>query len=426
MLDPQLLRTDLDTVVKRLASRGFDFDAAGFQALEDQRKSLQVKTEELQNRRNVASKGIGQAKSRGEDIEPLKAEIAGLGAELDACKTHLSEVQVALDDLLAGVPNIPHESVPAGLDESANVELRRVGTPPAFEFEPKDHVDLGAALGGLDADLGAKLTGSRFTVLQGPIARLHRALAQFMIDLQTGVHGYREVSTPVIVNADSLRGTSQLPKFAEDLFRISGEDEFFLIPTAEVTLTNLVRDTIVDAEALPLRLTAHTTCFRSEAGSYGRDTRGMIRQHQFEKIELVQIVTPAQSWKAFEEMTEHAEAVLQRLELPYRAMTLCAGDMGFAAQKTIDLEVWLPGQNAYREISSISHVGDFQARRMKARWRNPETGKPELVNTLNGSGLAVGRTLVAVLENYQRGDGSVAVPIELQTYMGGLELIEPV
>ncbi len=423
MLDPKRLRADPEAVAAVLARRGFTFDVARFRELEERRKALSVETQELQNLRNTRSKAIGKAKAAGEPIQPLLDEVADLGERLKAAQQSLGEVQQALEEILMGLPNLPDESVPEGEDESANREVRRWGEPPFFDFEPKDHVDLGTALGGLDTETAARLTGSRFVVLRGPLARLHRALIQFMLELHTGEHGYAETYVPYIVNADSLRGTGQLPKFEEDLFRLCGEHPWYLIPTAEVPVTNMARGEIVEAERLPLRYVAHTPCFRSEAGSYGRDTRGMIRQHQFEKVELVQLVRPDTSWEALEALTGHAETVLQRLELPYRVVTLCTGDLGFSSAKTYDIEVWLPGQGAYREISSCSNFLDFQARRMQARWRNPETGKPELLHTLNGSGLAVGRTLVAVMENYQQADGSIVVPEALRSWMGGLEVI---
>jgi len=420
MLDTKLLRTDLDAVVANLARRGFKFDTARYQSLEDKRKDVQIRAEELRNERNVKSKSIGQAKARGEDIQPLLDEVASLGEALDAADGALREVQSELDSILMGVPNLLHESVPDGADEDANVEVRLWGEPTSFPFEPKDHVDLGEQLGLLDAATAGKVSGSRFTIMRGPLARLHRALIQFMLDVHVNEHGYEEVYTPYLVNADSLRGTGQLPKFGDDLFRMDGEPGLYLIPTAEVPVTNIVRDEILDAAVLPVKRAAHTPCFRSEAGSYGKDTRGMIRQHQFEKVELVHVVHPDSSYDALEELTGHAEVILQRLELPYRVVALCSGDIGFGATKTYDLEVWLPGQGKYREISSCSNCEDFQARRMQARWRNPETGKPELVHTLNGSGVAAGRALVAVLENYQREDGSIAVPVVLQPYMGGI------
>jgi len=420
MLDPKLLRTDLEGVAKTLARRGFTLDTARVAALESRRKALQVEAQDLQNERNTKSKAIGKAKAGGEDIQPLLDEVATLGDRLKAANDALGEVQEALNAFALSTPNLPHDSVPDGADENDNREERRWGEPRAFDFEPKDHVDLGSALGMLDFDAAAKLTGSRFAVMSGPLARMHRALTQFMLDLHTAEHGYTEAYVPYMVNPDSLYGTGQLPKFAEDLFRLEGTD-FYLIPTAEVPLTNLVRDVIVEDGDMPRRYVAHTPCFRSEAGAYGKDTRGMIRQHQFDKVELVHIVRPGESLDALETLTGHAEAILQRLGLPYRVVTLCTGDMGFSAAKTYDIEVWLPGQGRYREISSCSNMGDFQARRMQARWRNPETGKPELVHTLNGSGLAVGRTLVAVMENYQQADGSIEVPQALQPYMGGVQ-----
>ncbi len=425
MLDPKLLRTDLEAVAANLARRGFRLDTERLRELEARRKALQVRTQELQKERNARSRRIGQAKAQGEDIQPLLAEVGRLGDELKQAEAELAAVQAELREIQLGIPNLLDDSVPDGADESDNVELRRWGEPPAFDFTPRDHVDLGEALDGLDFEAAARIAGSRFAVMRGAVARLHRALIQFMLDLHTGEHGYREVYVPYLVNADSLYGTGQLPKFEADLFKVESEHGFYLIPTAEVPVTNLARDEILPAEALPLRLVAHTPCFRSEAGSYGRDVRGLIRQHQFEKVELVQLVRPEDSAAAHEALTGHAEAVLQRLGLPYRVVVLCAGDTGFSAAKTYDLEVWLPGQGRYREISSCSNFRDFQARRMQARWRNPDTGKPELLHTLNGSGLAVGRTLVAVLENYQRADGSVVVPEVLRNYMNGLEVIEP-
>lgn len=424
MLDPKLIRNSLEEVAALLKPRGFHLDTATLEQLETERKAVQVRTEELQAERNSRSKTIGKAKAAGEDIQPLLDQVAGLGEQLDAARQSLDIIQERLNDLLLGIPNIPHESVPQGSDETQNLEVRRWGEPPAFDFDAKDHVDLGAGLSGMDFDAAAKLSGSRFAVLRGPLARLHRALIQFMLDTHTGEHGYQECYVPYLVNADSLRGTGQLPKFEEDLFATRGEDRYYLIPTAEVPVTNLVRDEILDAAQLPLRMTAHTPCFRSEAGSYGKDTRGLIRQHQFEKVEMVQIVRPDVSWAALEELTGHAETILQRLELPYRVVSLCTGDLGFSAAKTYDLEVWLPGQQAYREISSCSNFSDFQARRMQARFRNPDTGKPELVHTINGSGLAVGRTLVAVMENYQQRDGSIRIPKVLQPYMNGLSAIQ--
>ncbi|UJJ31660.1 serine--tRNA ligase [Halopseudomonas maritima] len=426
MLDAKLVRTQPQLLAERLATRGFALDLAQLDALESRRKAVQTHTETLQAERNSRSKSIGQAKARGEDIQPLLADVDRMGTELAEAKQELEGIQQELDALLLSMPNLPAESVPVGESEDENVEVRRWGTPRSFDFEVKDHVALGEQHGYLDFETAAKLSGARFALMRGPIARLHRALAQFMLDLHVNEHGYEEAYTPYLVQAEALQGTGQLPKFEEDLFKISrGEDQrdLYLIPTAEVSLTNIVSQSILGAEELPLKLTAHTPCFRSEAGSAGRDTRGMIRQHQFDKVEMVQIVRPQESAAALEELTGHAEDVLKRLELPYRAMALCTGDMGFSAQQTYDLEVWIPSQGKYREISSCSNCGDFQARRMQARWRNPETGKPELVHTLNGSGLAVGRTLVAVLENYQQADGSIEVPQALRSYMGGVERI---
>ncbi|WP_444939287.1 serine--tRNA ligase [Microbulbifer sp. JMSA002] len=424
MLDPKLIRTDMDQVAAALKKRGVELDTAKLEALEERRKELQVRTESLQNERNSKSKNIGRAKASGEDIAPLLKEVESLGGELQNAKQALSELQEELDAILSAIPNLPDASVPEGESEDDNVEVRRWGQPRSFDFEIKDHVDLGSQLGGLDFEMAVKLTGSRFAVMSGEVARLHRALAQFMLDTHIEEHGYKETNVPVVVNGDSLYGTSQLPKFEEDLFKLTDERGFYLIPTAEVPLTNMYRDHIVeDSNSLPHKLVAHTTCFRSEAGSHGRDTRGMIRQHQFEKVELVWAARPDQSEEALETLTKNAEAILQKLNLPYRTVVLCGGDIGFAARKTYDIEVWIPSQDKYREISSCSLVGDFQARRMKARWRNPETGKPELLHTLNGSGLAVGRTLIAVLENYQREDGSIEVPEALRPYMRGQEVI---
>ncbi|MFP6863307.1 serine--tRNA ligase [Pseudomonas sp.] len=425
MLDSKLVRTQLHEVAERLAARGFVLDVARFEALEAQRKTLQTRTEQLQAERNSRSKSIGQAKQRGEDIAPLLAEVDQMGSDLEQGKRDLDSVQSELDNLLLNIPNLPHESVPVGEDEEGNVEVSRWGTPRSFDFTIQDHVALGEQHGWLDFETAAKLSGARFALLRGPIARMHRALAQFMINLHTGEHGYEEAYTPYLVQAPALQGTGQLPKFEEDLFKISreGEADLYLIPTAEVSLTNIVAGEILDPKQLPLKLVAHTPCFRSEAGASGRDTRGMIRQHQFDKVEMVQIVEPSKSFEALESLTANAERVLQLLELPYRKLALCTGDMGFGAVKTYDLEVWVPSQDKYREISSCSNCGDFQARRMQARYRNPETGKPELVHTLNGSGLAVGRTLVAVLENYQQADGSIRVPDVLKPYMGGIEVI---
>ena len=427
MLDIQLLRTQLDHVAARLATRGLQLDTAAFQALEDERKQLQTRTQELQARRNALSKQIGMLKGKGEDASGVMAEVAQLGDELKACEQALSTLLERMNAFLATLPNLPQEDVPVGADESGNVEVRRWGTPGTYDFEVRDHVDLGAPLG-LDFETGARLSGSRFAFLRGPVARLHRALAQFMLDTHTREHGYTECYTPYIVNGSALYGTGQLPKFKEDLFWVlrGGDEEGleqYLIPTAEITLTNSVREEVLALEALPIRLTAHSPCFRSEAGSGGRDVRGMIRQHQFDKVEMVQIVEPAKSNEALEQMVGHAEAILQKLELPYRVITLCTGDMGFGAAKTYDLEVWLPAQNTYREISSCSNCESFQARRMQARFKNAQ-GKNELVHTLNGSGLAVGRTLVAVLENHQQADGSIVIPKALVPYMGGVEVLE--
>ncbi|BFO03556.1 Serine--tRNA ligase [Pseudomonas putida] len=425
MLDSKLLRGQLQEVADRLASRGFSLDVARIESLEERRKAVQTRTEQLQAERNARSKSIGQAKAKGEDIAPLMADVERMAGELAEGKAELDAIQAELDAIVLTIPNLPDASVPVGPDEEANVEVRRWGTPRDFDFEIKDHVALGEISGGLDFETAAKLSGARFALLRGPIARMHRALAQFMINLHTSEHGYEEAYTPYLVQAPALQGTGQLPKFEEDLFKIAreGEADFYLIPTAEVSLTNIVAGEIIDAKQLPIKFVAHTPCFRSEAGASGRDTRGMIRQHQFDKVEMVQIVEPSKSMEALEGLTANAERVLQALELPYRVLALCTGDMGFSAVKTYDLEVWVPSQGKYREISSCSNCGDFQARRMQARWRNPETGKPELVHTLNGSGLAVGRTLVAVLENYQQADGSIRVPEVLKPYMGGVEVI---
>ena len=421
MLDPVLLRGQLEDVARRLATRGFELDSAAIEALEARRKAVQVETQELQNTRNTRSKAIGMAKAKGEDTAALMAEVASIADRLKANEATLADVQQKLADISLSLPNLPDASVPVGGDESGNAEMHRWGTPRTFGFAVKDHVELGERKGWLDGEVAAKLSGSRFTVLRGELARLHRALAQFMLDLHSGEHAYVETNVPLIVNADSMHGTGQLPKFEEDLFSISvNEAKRYLIPTSEVPLTNIVRDSIVDADALPMRMTAHSLCFRAEAGSGGRDVRGMIRQHQFEKVELVSICKSDESDAEHERMTRCAETVLEKLGLPYRRMLLCTGDMGFAARKTFDLEVWLPSQNTYREISSCSNCGDFQARRMLARWRNPETGKPELVHTLNGSGVAVGRALIAVMENYQNADGTIDVPEALKPYMGGL------
>ncbi len=452
MLDPRLLRTDLENTARQLARRGFVLDTSAIAALEERRKQAQVKTQQYQNERNTKSKAIGMAKAKGEDTSAIMAEMASLGEALKQAEAELELIQNEVAALALGIPNIPHASVPDGRDETANREVRRWGEPRQFDFPPRDHVDLGAQLGLLDFEVAAKISAARFAVMYGPLARLHRALIQFMLDLHTGEHGYTETYVPYLVNADSLRGTGQLPKFEDDLFKVPrtladlitpkamselrGKDfheaikapaprDLYLIPTAEVPVTNLARDTIIDAKAMPRKYVCHTPCFRSEAGSYGKDTRGMIRQHQFEKVELVQLVRPQDSYLALEELTGHAEKVLQKLELPYRVMALCTGDMGFSSAKTYDLEVWLPGQQKYREISSCSNFEDFQARRMQARWRNPETGKPELLHTLNGSGLAVGRTLVAILENYQQADGTVEIPEVLRPYLGGMDRIVP-
>ncbi len=423
MLDPQVLRADLDFVAAQLARRGLTLDTVHIEALETRRKAIQVRTQELQGERNSRSKLIGQAKKAGEDVGPLLARVADLGDQLKAAEVELATVQEDLREIALGLPNLPHASVPDGRAEADNREERRWGEPRVFAFTPKDHVDLGVPTGWMDFDAAAKLAGARFVVLSGPLARLHRALIQFMLDTHTREHGYVEVYVPYLVNADSLYGTGQLPKFEQDLFKVPGERDYYLIPTAEVPVTNLARDLILDADRLPCKWVAHTPCFRSEAGSYGKDTRGMIRQHQFEKVELVQLVRPADSFAALEALTGHAEAILQRLELPYRVVSLCAGDLGFSAAKTYDLEVWLPGQQKYREISSCSNFLDFQARRLQARWRNPDTGKPELLHTLNGSGLAVGRTLVAVLENYQEADGRLRIPTALRPYLGEAEFV---
>ena len=430
MLDPKCLRSDIEQTAKRLAARGFNLDVAAFSSLEEKRKTLQSRTQDLQNERNVRSKSIGKAKAQGEDIAPLLAEVGKLGDELDAAKAELSSLLEEINTFTQGIPNLPDESVPEGKDEEDNVEISRWGEPRQFDFDVKDHVDVAEGLNnGLDFATASKLTGSRFVVMRGDVARLNRAIAQFMLDIHTQEHGYQEMYVPYLVNADSLYGTGQLPKFGEDLFHTKPATEegqgLSLIPTAEVPLTNIARDEILDAKTLPVKMTAHTPCFRSEAGSYGRDTRGLIRQHQFDKVELVQLVKPEDSFDALEALTGHAEVILQKLELPYRKVLLCTGDMGFGACKTYDLEVWLPAQNTYREISSCSNMLDFQARRMQARFRNPKTNKPELLHTLNGSGLAVGRTLVAILENNQQADGSVTVPKALVPYMNGQEVIQP-
>lgn len=418
MLDPQLLRNNPEEVKTAMQRHGADLDLEVFNALETQRKDIQVKTQNLQNERNKRSKSIGMAKAKGEDIQPLLDSVSQLGDELKAAETELQGIQSKLQAIQLSLPNILADDVPLGKDEENNVELRKWGVIPQYDFDVKDHVDLGQSLAGIDFEAGAKIAGSRFVTLSGPLARLQRALTQFMLDMHVDQHGYKETYVPYLVNKDSLLGTGQLPKFEEDLFKISDDSPYYLIPTAEVPVTNLVRDEIVAADQMPLKFVAHTPCFRSEAGAYGRDVRGMIRQHQFEKVELVQVVKASDSEQAHEQLTQHAESILQALNLPYRLMLLCSGDTGFSATKTYDLEVWLPGQEAYREISSCSNFNDFQARRLKARWRNPETGKPELVHTINGSGLAVGRTLIAVMENYQQADGSIKVPDALQPYMG--------
>lgn len=425
MLDQKLVRNNLQEVADKLIKKGFKLDVAKLNSLEESRKQLQIDTENLQSERNSKSKEIGKLKAQGEDTTGVMAAVSAFGTQLDAKKIELKEVQDRLNIMLMEIPNIPHESVPPGADEEDNQEVLTWGQKPSFNFTVKDHVDLGEGLGGLDFGAAIKVTGARFMVLKGPLARLHRALIQFMLNSHIHEHDYEEVYVPYLVNADSLRGTGQLPKFEEDLFKVPGERDLYLIPTAEVPVTNLVRGEIVDAIKLPLRFTCHTPCFRSEAGSHGRDTRGLVRQHQFEKVEMVQMVRPSESTVALEELTGHAENILKSLGLAYRKVILCGGDLGFSAIKTYDLEVWLPGQDKYREISSCSNMGDFQARRMQARWRNPETGKPELLHTLNGSGLAVGRTLLAILENYQQADGSVLVPEALAPYMGGLSVLVP-
>ena len=423
MLDPRLFRTDLDFVTAQLARRNFAFDADAYISLEARRKDIQIKTQDLQNQRNSNAKAIGQAKAKGEDVQPLMDQVGQLGEELKAAEAELARIQTDMDNLMSSIPNILDEAVPEGKDEDSNLEISRWGEPRQFDFEAKDHVDLGAKLQGMDFELGAKIAGSRFVVLNGGLARLQRALIQFMLDTHTAEHGYTETYVPFLVNADSLRGTGQLPKFEADLFKASSDPDLYLIPTAEVPVTNIVRDVIIDAKKLPLKFVCHSPCFRSEAGAYGRDVRGMIRQHQFEKVEIVQIVKPEDSAQAHEQLTAHAETILQKLNLPYRRMLLCAGDTGFSSTKTYDLEVWLPAQGLYREISSCSNFKDFQARRLQARWRNPETGKPELVHTLNGSGLAAGRTLIAVMENYQDTEGRIHIPEVLLPYMGGLTVI---
>lgn len=423
MIDPKILRQSSDEVAANLARRGFAFDAGAYLELESERKELQVQVEALRNERNASAKQIGQAKARGEDATPLLEAVKDLGLKLDTADARLQLVLQQLQDIELGLPNLLHADVPDGKEESDNKEVRRWGEPPAMDFKARDHVELGAQSGLLDFDTAARISGSRFSILRGPLARLQRALIQFMLDVHTAEHGYEETYVPYLVQADALLGTGQLPKFEADLFRTATETPYYLIPTAEVPLTNMARDSIIDARELPRRFVAHTPCFRSEAGSYGKDTRGMIRQHQFEKVELVQLTRPADSDRALDELTGHAESILQRLGLAYRVVVLCAGDIGFGSRKTFDIEVWLPGQQRYREISSCSSFGDFQARRMQARWRNPETGKPELLHTLNGSGVAAGRALVAIMENYQNADGSIAVPDALKPYMAGIETV---
>ena len=422
MLDPALLRRDVQATAARLAARGVELDTARITRLEDERKEIQGRTQALQHERNTRSKAIGRAKSKGEDIEPLLADVARLGDELKSAESRLSELQAEIESIALEIPNLTHHSVPEGRNEDDNREERRVGEPPRFDFETKDHVELGAAVGEVDFELAVKLAGSRFVTLTGGFARLHRALIQFMLDVHTREHGYREIYIPYLVSSETLRGTGQLPKFADDLFRIEGHD-LYMIPTAEVPVTNVARDRILEPDELPLRFVCHSPCFRREAGSHGKDTRGMLRQHQFEKVELVHVVRPDESYEALETLTTHAEAILSRLGLAYRVVTLCTGDIGFAAAKTYDIEVWLPGQQRYREISSCSNCEAFQARRMRARWRNPETGKTELVHTLNGSGVAIGRALIAVVESYQQADGSIRIPEPLVPYMGGTTVI---
>jgi seryl-tRNA synthetase len=425
MIDPKLLRSSPDEVARSLARRGFELDVAALKGLEERRKHWQLETDRLRAARNSHAKSVGQARGRGEDIAPLMQQGEQLAHELEQAEQRFNEVQAEVERWQLGLPNPPHASVPDGKDESANVEISRSGSPRKFAFKPRDHVELGERLGQLDFEAASRISGARFVVIRGALARLQRALAQFMLDLHTHEHGYTEIYAPYLVSAHALVGTGQLPKFEQDLFALRGDQQLYLIPTSEVSMTNLVREQIIEAPALPLKFTSHTPCFRSEAGSAGRDTRGMIRQHQFEKVELVQIAKPAESYAALESLRSHAEAVLQKLELPYRVLALCAGDMGFSAAKTYDLEVWLPSQDKYREISSCSNCESFQARRMQARWRNPDTGKPEPVHTLNGSGVAVGRALVAVLENYQQEDGSIEVPTVLRPYMSGVALIRP-
>ena len=424
MLDPKLLRSDLSGVAAQLARRGFVLDVADFSALEEQRKAVQIEADRLRAERNAGAKAVGQAKAKGQDVAALLARGEALGAELASAEKRLEVIQAQLNDIQMGLPNLLHASVPEGRDESANIEVRRWGEPRKFDFEPKDHVAIGEPMG-MDFEAAGRVSGARFVVMIGQLAKLHRALIQFMLDKHTTQHGYREAYVPYLVHANALEGTGQLPKFEQDLFAVRGDPGFYLIPTAEVPVTNLVRDQILDGDKLPMKFVAHTPCFRSEAGSAGKDTRGMIRQHQFEKVELVHIVKPEESYAALEELTGNAEAILKALELPYRVLALCAGDVGFGSSKTYDLEVWLPSQGKYREISSCSNCESFQARRLQARWRNPATGKPELVHTLNGSGVAVGRALVAILENYQQADGSVTVPSALVSYMGGATRLSP-
>ena len=424
MLDPKLLRQDMAVVTAALSKRNVVVDTSTFDTLESSRKDLQTRSESLQAEKNALSKNIGKAKASGENVDALMDQVNSMGTELDSLQDQLKNIQARMDVFLMHIPNMPDDSVPADKDENDNIEIRRWGVPRTFEYTPRDHVDLGETLGQLDFELAAKITGSRFAVMRGSIARLHRALTQFMLDTHTQQHGYQEVYVPYMVNADSLRGTGQLPKFEEDLFKLTNEQQYYLIPTAEVPVTNFMRDVIIDASELPAKYVCHTPCFRSEAGSYGRDTRGMIRQHQFEKVELVQFTRPEDSMESLEQLTGHAETILQLLELPYRTIVLCGGDMGFSSSKTYDIEVWLPAQNTYREISSCSNFKDFQARRLQARFRNPETKKTELMHTLNGSGLAVGRTLVAIIENYQNNDGSITVPEVLRSYLGGLSVIK--
>ena len=424
MLDPRLFRTNLDYVKEQLERRSIAVDDALYSDLENRRKEIQITTQDLQNERNTRSKAIGQAKARGEDIQPLLNEVQNLGDRLKEAEAELAEIQRQLNDLMLDIPNFLDDTVPAGNNEEDNIEVCRWGKLPEFDFDPKDHVELGEKLNGIDFELGAKIASARFAVLKGSVASLQRALIQLMLDTHISEHGYTETYVPFLANADSLRGTGQLPKFEEDLFKVNNDPPFYLIPTAEVPVTNIVRDTIVESEQMPLKFVCHTPCFRSEAGAYGKDVRGLIRQHQFEKVELVQIVKAEDSLRAHEELTENAEQILKKLQLPYRKVLLCSGDTGFSSSKTYDLEVWLPGQQTYREISSCSNFKDFQARRLQARWRNPETGKPELVHTLNGSGLAAGRTLIAVMENYQNSDGSIAVPEVLRSYMGGVTVIK--